>query len=142
MSDEKPSDPDQGIHAGRRIARRFLSPDGMIVLVGKSASDNDLLSLELGEPADFWFHVSGESGSHVVVRNPDRLDRLPRETLLFAAGLAAGYSKARNARRVSVHMCRCGDVSKPRNFEPGKVLLRRWESVIAAPRRGDDGTPA
>lgn len=138
MTNERITDPDQDIYRGRRIARRFLSPDGMIVLVGKSASDNDLLSLQLGAPEDFWMHVSGESGSHVVVRNPDRLDRLPRDTLRFAAGLAAGYSKARNARRATVHLARCVDISKPRGFEPGKVLLRHYESVHAAPLRGED----
>ena len=47
------------------------------MLVGKSAEDNDLLSLRLGEPHDFWFHLAGDSGSHVVVRNPERLERLP-----------------------------------------------------------------
>ncbi len=60
--------------------------------------------------------MAGESGSHVVVRNPEGLDRLPKETERFAASLAAGYSKARNGGRVSVHMCTCADVSKPRGL--------------------------
>ncbi len=133
-----PPDPDNGRWQGRSIARRFVSPDGMIVLVGKKAEDNDILSLKLGAPNDFWFHVSGEAGSHVVVRNPDDLDRLPRDTARFAAALAAGYSKARRGGQVSVHMARCGDVSKPRGFEPGKVLLRRYETIHVAPLRGED----
>lgn len=133
-----PPEPDKGRWQGRSIARRFESPDGWIVLVGKSAADNDILSLKLGAPNDFWFHVSGESGSHVVVRNPDNLDRLPRDTARFAAALAAGYSKARNGGQVSVHMSRCADVSKPRGFAPGKVLLRSYESLRVAPLRGED----
>lgn len=127
------TDADQGIWQGRAIARRFLSTDGMIVLVGKTAEENDLLSLRLGAPNDFWMHIAGDSGSHVVVRNPDNLDHLPKETLHFAAGLAARYSKAKNARRVPVHLARCADVSKPRGFEPGKVLLRRYTTVHAMP---------
>ena len=47
-----PTDADQGIWQGQKIARRFLSPDGMVVLVGKSADDNDILSLKLGAPRD------------------------------------------------------------------------------------------
>ena len=58
------------------MARVAESPDGMIVLVGRTARDNDVLSLKLAAPRDFWFHVAGESGSHVVVRNPDTLDAL------------------------------------------------------------------
>ncbi|MBI3782861.1 MAG: DUF814 domain-containing protein [Deltaproteobacteria bacterium] len=135
---EPKTDPDAGIYRGKRLARRFVSPDGLVVLVGKTAADNDILSLELGSPNDFWMHISGDSGSHVVVRNPDNLDRLPRDTLRMAAGLAAGYSKARNAKRTSVHVARCADVSKPRGFEPGKVLLRRYETVHVEPLRAED----
>ncbi len=97
-----------------------------------------LLSIKLASPRDFWFHVAGESGSHVVVRNPENLDVLPRETNDFAAGLAAGYSKARRGGKVSVHMARAGDVTKPRGLAPGKVHLRRFSSVYASPIRLDD----
>ena len=55
----------------------------------------------------------------------------------FTAGLAAGYSKARKGGRVAVHLCRCEDVSKPRGFPPGKVLLDRYRSVQASPWRPD-----
>jgi predicted ribosome quality control (RQC) complex YloA/Tae2 family protein len=137
----RPSDPDAGIHAGRRIARRFLSPDGLIVLVGKTAEDNDILSLKLGAPRDFWMHVAAGSGSHVVVRNPDGLTSLPRATAQFAAALAAGYSKARRGGRVAVHVAQCADVSKPRGFEAGKVLLARYKTVHAAPLRGEEVAP-
>src|SRR5215510_5435252 len=99
-----PSDPEQGIWQGRSVARRFVSPDGLTVLVGRSVADNDLLTFELGSPRDVWLHVAAESGSHVVVRNPGGLERLPRDTLRFAASLAARYSKAKNASRVAVHV--------------------------------------
>jgi hypothetical protein len=72
-----PSDPEQGIWRGRSVARRFVSPDGLTVLVGRSAADNDLLTFGLGESRDAWLHVAAESGSHVIVRNPDGLERLP-----------------------------------------------------------------
>ena len=134
----EPSDRDAGIWRGRKIARRFTSPDGFVVLVGKSAEDNDLLSIHLAEPGDFWFHLAGDSGSHVVVRNPDRIDRLPRATERFAAGLAAGYSKAKNAGRVAVHACRAEDVSQRRGQSPGEVTLERWRSVTVEPLRAED----
>jgi predicted ribosome quality control (RQC) complex YloA/Tae2 family protein len=140
MSERKgpppPPDPENGLWQGRPIARRFVSPDGMTVLVGKTAEDNDILTLKLASPRDFWFHVAGEPGSHVVVRNPDNLDRLPRETERYAAALAAGYSKARKGGRVSVHTCRCEDVRKPRGLPPGKVVLERFKNLQVAPERG------
>lgn len=138
MSDGRqppPPDPDQGTWRGRRIAHRVESPDGMIVLVGKSASDNDILSLKLARPRDFWLHAAGVSGSHVVVRNPENLDRLPRATQQLAASLAAGHSKARAGGQVAVHLARAGDVTKPRGLAPGKVQVRRHAKLFATPER-------
>jgi predicted ribosome quality control (RQC) complex YloA/Tae2 family protein len=134
-----PPDPENGVWQGRSVARRFVSPDGLTVLVGRTAEDNDVLTFKLGSPRDFWFHLAGDSGSHVVVRNPEGLDRLPKETEQFAASLAAGYSKGKKGGRVSVHICRCEDVSKPRGLPPGKVLLDRYKSVQVSPWRPDMG---
>jgi predicted ribosome quality control (RQC) complex YloA/Tae2 family protein len=133
-----PPDPEAGSWRGRSVARRFLSPDGMTVLVGRTAADNDVLSLHLGAPRDFWLHVAGESGSHVVVRNPDGLERLPRATERFAAALAARYSKARRGGRVAVHLTTCSEVSKPRGLPPGQVVLGRYRTVQAAPWQGPE----
>ena len=129
------ADADAGVWRGKTVARRFVSPDGLVVLVGRTAADNDILTFKLGAPGDFWLHVAGESGSHVVVRNPDRLPRLPRETLRFAAALAAGYSKAQGAGRVAVHVATCADVHKPRGTPAGLVSLGRFTTVRVMPRR-------
>ena len=74
------TDRESGVWLGRSVARRFVSPDDMVVLVGRGAQDNDALTFKLGRPRDFWLHVAGQSGSHVLVLNPQSLDRLPRET--------------------------------------------------------------
>ena len=139
---EAPSDPDRGIWAGRAIARRFVSPEGWIVLVGKTAEDNDILTLKLAAPRDFWMHVAADSGSHVVIRNPDGHDALPRATAQFAASLAARYSKARKGGRVAVHVAQRADVSKPRGLAAGKVLLARYKTINVAPYREADERPA
>ena len=114
---------------------RTFDLQGFEVLVGKGDTDNDALTFQIGEPHDFWLHVAGFSGSHVVVRNPDQVDDLPRAVLEEAAALAAWHSKARGSRgKVEVHVCRVADVSKPRGFDAGQVLLRRWKSVKVYPR--------
>ena len=111
--------------------------DGFLILVGKGDLENDRLTFGIAEPRDFWFHVAGPAGSHVIVRNPDELplDGLPRAVLERAAGLAAWHSKARGARgKVEVHVCRVADVRKPRGFAPGQVLLKRWDVVKVYPK--------
>jgi predicted ribosome quality control (RQC) complex YloA/Tae2 family protein len=113
---------------------------GFEILIGKGDADNDALTFGIGEPRDFWLHVSGPPGSHVIVRNPDDLDALPRPVLVRAAELAAWHSKARGAKgKVEVHVCRVADVSKPRGFDPGQVLLRRWDVVKVYATGTEDG---
>ena len=96
--------------------------EGFEVLIGKGDAENDALTFALAAPGDFWLHVAGG--------NPDRLAELPPPVLRRAAELAAWHSKARGARgKVEVHVCRVADVSKPGGFDPGQVLLRRWDVV-------------
>ena len=122
--------------AGRGRAHRTLLVEGFEVLGGKGEADNDALTFGVGEPRDFWLHVAGVPGSHVVVRNPDGLEDLPRPVLARAAELAAWHSKARGGGgKVEVHVCRVADVSKPRGFAPGEVRLRQWESLKVYPRQ-------
>jgi len=117
------------------VAYVATSPDGWVILVGKSAKDNDLITFKLGRPYDFWLHMAGGPGSHVVVLNESKLRRMPRETERFAAALAAGYSKARDGGNVAVHWTTCGEVRKPRGAAPGKVALRSFEKTKARPLR-------
>ena len=48
--------------------RRYPLPGGWEVLVGRSDADNDSLSLKVAAPDDYWFHVRGMPGSHVILR--------------------------------------------------------------------------
>lgn len=137
-----PTDPERGLHQGQAVAKVVSSPDGMTILVGKTARDNDVVTFKLATPRDFWLHVAAESGSHVVVLNPDNLDRLPRPTRDLAAGLAAGHSRARGGGRVAVHLARRSEVTKPRGWAPGKVALGRYETVHATPTRAGSSSGA
>ena len=39
---------------------------GFIILAGKTAEDNEILSLKIAKPNDVWLHVSGDSGYHIT----------------------------------------------------------------------------
>ena len=61
---------------------------GWTVLAGRTEADNDRLSIKLARPNDWWFHVRGMPGSHVVLRARD--DAEPgKDTLKQAAAVAA-----------------------------------------------------
>jgi len=107
--------------------------DGFEVLVGRGEHDNDHLTFEVAAPHDLWLHVAGgTAGSHVVIRNPAR-GEVPDAVVAVAAAAAAWFSKARGAPRVEVHLCRAGDVRKPRGAPAGLVELARWTSVKVTP---------
>ena len=114
---------------------RTFEIEGFDVLVGKGDAENDRLTFGVAEPHDLWLHVAGAAGSHVVVRNPQRLDELPREVVERAAELAAFFSKARAAKgKVEVHVCRVGDIRKRRGYAAGEVALKRFSAMRVYPR--------
>jgi predicted ribosome quality control (RQC) complex YloA/Tae2 family protein len=107
---------------------RHVLPGGWEVLAGRSEEDNDQLSLDLARPNDYWFHVRGMPGSHVVLR-VEAGREADRSVLKAAAAVAAWYSKARGGGVVAVSCTRARFVSKPRGAKPGTVAIRR-EVVI------------
>ncbi len=111
----------------------FRSGDGMEILVGRSARGNDQVTFRHAGPEDFWLHAGGMPGSHVVVRNPERLAALPPKTLEQAAGLAAYYSKGRGSTSVDIHLTRRKWIKRPKGGAPGLVTVKRFETVLARP---------
>ncbi len=119
---------------GKGAAFRSVQVEGFELLIGKGDAENDQLTFKVAENTDFWLHVANLPGSHVVIRNPDKVSEPPRAVLERAAELAAFHSKARDAGKVEVHWCRIADISKPRGFAPGKVILKQWKSLRVYPK--------
>ena len=119
---------------GKGAAFRSVMVDGFEVLIGKGDAENDQLTFKVADNLDFWLHVANLPGSHVVIRNPDKLSDLPRHVLERAAELAAYHSKARDGGKVEVHLARIADISKPRGFAPGKVILKKWLGLRVYPK--------
>ena len=104
------------------------------VLIGRGSEENDELTFRVADPHDTWLHVGGGTpGSHVVIRNPEKVD-VPREVLEAAAAAAAWHSQARAAKTVTVDYCLAGSVSKPRGAPAGLVTLAKWKTVRVAPK--------
>ncbi len=111
---------------------RYELPGGWTVLAGRTDADNDLLSLKTAGPRDFWFHVRGMPGSHVILKvqpgkEPDKA------TLEAAAAVAAWHSKARTGGTVPVSCTLAGCVSKPRGARPGTVSIRKERVLKVRP---------
>jgi predicted ribosome quality control (RQC) complex YloA/Tae2 family protein len=116
--------------------RTYTLSGGWQVLVGQTDADNDSLSFRMARPDDWWFHVRGMPGSHVILQGPTGTDP-DRETLQRAAAIAAYHSKARAAGVVPVSGTRVRDVSKPRGAKTGTVQIRNERVFKVRPARGD-----
>jgi len=109
-------------------AYAYTLPGGWQVLAGRTDADNEVLSLRVAGQRDWWFHVRGMPGSHVILRVPD--EREPgREVLEQAAAVAAWHSKARGGGTVAVSCTRARHVGKPRGAPAGTVSISR-ETVL------------
>jgi len=106
----------------------YRLPGDWIVLAGRTDADNDYLSVVAAEPSDWWFHVRGMAGSHVLLKaKPDQ--EPDRKTLKRAAAVAAFHSKARSGGTVAVSATRARHVAKRPGSKPGTVHIRK-ESVL------------
>ncbi len=113
--------------------RRFVSSEGLPILVGRDNEGNDHLTQHAARSEDLWLHAEGFPGSHVVVRMQRRTGGVPRRTLVEAAQLAAYYSQARSHGKVAVSYTLKKYVRKPRKSPPGLVTVTHEKSIVVKP---------
>jgi predicted ribosome quality control (RQC) complex YloA/Tae2 family protein len=108
--------------------------EGWDVLIGRSNEGNDYVTHQLARPEDYWFHVSGPAGSHVVLRRGKGKNEPSKRTLEEVASWAAFYSQARTAGKVPVIYTRKKYVRKPRKSPPGLAVCEREKSIMVRPQ--------
>lgn len=110
------------------------------MLAGRSDRDNDYLSFRVAKPNDWWFHVRGMPGSHVILQVPAG-DEPDRATLEAAAAIAAYHSKARAGGVVPVTGTRARYVTKPSGVKTGTVQVRKETVFKVRPAPGATAEP-
>ncbi len=104
---------------------RFRSSDGIEILVGKNAAQNDRLTLG-AKPDEMWMHAKDMPGSHVIIRAEGEI---PQQTLKEAALLAAWFSKGQRSSMVPIDYTRRKYVKKPSGAAPGKVIYTHHQTA-------------
>lgn len=102
---------------------------GFKIYVGKNNRENDFLTHKVARRDDYWFHIQGLPGSHVIVKTEGR--DLPEEVIEFAARLAAFNSKARNSGSVEVDYTKKQNVKRHPANKPGLVSYVDFETILA-----------
>jgi predicted ribosome quality control (RQC) complex YloA/Tae2 family protein len=115
-----------------------VTPGGFKLFWGKNSRTNDYVSRRLTGPDDLWFHAHGMPGGHLVLKCGTESSQVPKEDVLFAASLAAGYSKGKDAGKVEVIVAQGKEVKKPKGAKPGLVTVNAYRTVMVAPKRLDE----
>jgi len=111
---------------------------GYEVWVGKDSVSNDLLTMKYAKQNDLWFHVSGYSGSHTVLKIPEETEAVPKEIISSAASICAYYSKARNSKKVKVSYTKAKYVQKYKGAESGSVVIKNEKTLTVEPKLPDE----
>jgi hypothetical protein len=110
----------------------YISSEGVRILVGRSAADNDELSTNRSHRRDddWWLHISNFAGAHVVIcSTDDNLLETHPQTIVEASLLAASNSACK-IKTCKVDLTRCRHVKKNRKDPDGLVMIDRIVKTI------------
>ena len=111
--------------------REFITETGFKVFVGRNNRENDFLTTKFAEKRDLWFHTKNIPGSHVILVTEGK--EVDDESLLFAAQVAATFSKAAESDNVPVDFTEVKNVKKPTGAKPGMVIYATNKTIYAKP---------
>jgi predicted ribosome quality control (RQC) complex YloA/Tae2 family protein len=121
----------------RSEPRKFISSDGLEIIVGRNNRQNDYLTLRMARSQDLWLHAKDIPGTHVIVKLSQEytnIDDIPDTTLEEAANLAAYFSKGQESAKVPVDYTFRAHVRKPNGARPGMVIYDNYWTIVANPR--------
>lgn len=128
----KNTNKNKGIKVKKSKPYHFISSDGFDILVGKSNTQNDELTLRTARNSDIWLHTKNIPGSHVIIFT-NGAGKVPDKTLLEAANLSAYFSKAKNSTNVPVDYTLKKFVKKPSGAKPGMVIYETNSTIYITP---------
>jgi len=108
---------------------KFLSPDGWTILAGKNNKQNEYILRYLSSGNDFWLHNLTRPGGHVIIKNHKNMERPPHSTLVFAARLAAFYSKTKDKENTLIIYTQRKYVRKAKDSKMGKVIYSNEKTI-------------
>lgn len=112
------------------------SPCGYEILIGKNNRENDYISFKSASKNDTWFHTKNIPGSHVILKNNG--SEIHEKDIVFAAEIAAFYSKGKNSGKIPVDYTCVKNLKKPKGAKPGMVIFHENNTIWAAPSSHED----
>ncbi len=109
--------------------REYLSTTGERIRVSKTAEDGDKM-IKMMPSNHTWLHVLTGEGSHVWLEKLKGSKTPSQQAIREAAILAIHHSKHSKAQSAEIQIATRADIEKRKNLAPGKVLVRRCETIL------------
>lgn len=109
----------------------YITSGGYRLLCGKNNLQNDYITTKLAEKSDWWFHIKGAPGSHVIMFVDG--EEPSAEDFTEAATVAAYNSSLSDGKNVSVDYTLVKHIKKPSASKPGFVTYTTYWSAVVTP---------
>ena len=97
--------------------------------IGKNAKGNDYITLKLANKNDLWFHPKSRPGAHLILKNPNRLQKIDEGVKIKCAYEVAKKSKAQKGEKIEIDYTEAKYVKKPKGFKTGMVIYSNFKTV-------------
>lgn len=125
--------------------RKYLSSDGYQILCGRNNLQNEELTFKVADRNDWWFHVKGLPGTHVILKCRIGEDMPSDDAVIEAAQTAAFFSKSimieehnsiEGSRagdiKAEIDYCPVSHVKKIPGGKPGMVIYEGYYSIVVS----------
>lgn len=109
--------------------RIYFASTGEFIRVSKSAEDGDKM-LKMMPSNHTWMHVLTGEGSHVWLEKPKGNRKPSFQAFREASILTVHHSKHSRSQKAEIQIATRADIEKRKNLPPGKVLVRRCETML------------
>lgn len=100
--------------------KTYYTSNGFEIWVGRSDSDNEILTFEKSKWNDLWFHAKDIPGAHVLLKY--NLEKKFQDIdIIEAAQITAEHSSNKSVKIITY--TECINIEKPKKSRKGTVVL-------------------
>lgn len=100
------------------------------IYLGKNSKQNDYLISKIAKSDDFWFHAKDNPSCHLIIKNPNRLENLKDDALLFCAKTIKDNSTLKNSAKASIIYTKKKYLRKAQNKKPGLFIYENEKEIV------------
>ncbi len=102
---------------------------GFDVYIGKNARGNDYVTMKVANKNDLWFHPHQRPGAHLILKNPNRLQKIDDNVKMKCACEVAKRTKGQTGEKLDIDYTFVKYVKKPKGLRVGLVFYSDFKTL-------------